>query len=1083
MFRLKSSHASLFLQCAALCTLVISLLPVVSAQSATATVSGVVSDEKQAVIVNATVTAVNEATRLTRKVTSNADGNFTIPLLPPGNYTLTVERDGFAHARVSNVVLNVGDQRAIQIQLKVGQVGETVNVEAGAGIQESPAVGTVINRQFVENLPLNGRSFQSLFELTPGVVLTPSSNAEPGQFSVNGQRTNANYITVDGVSANAGVLPGLGVGQSANGSVSGFAATGGTNNLVSVDALQEFKIQTSSFAPEFGRTPGAQVSIVTRSGTKDFHGTLFEYFRNDVLDANDWFANRNGLKKPPLRMNDFGGVLGGPLVLPRFGEGGSPLVRSNQVFFFFSYEGLRLIQPQTSTTFVPSLAARQAAVPATQPLLNAFPVPNGPALRNPNGTLSGYAPYSVSYSDRNSLDATSVRLDYAGNRVTLFGRFNESPSNGTDRLAGPSTLGNNEVDTRTLTLGTTWTLRPTLVNDLRFNYTRSKTTADLRIDSQGGATPPPASLLFPASQSFRNPSAIVFLVEFDPVFIATGIATADRFSGNGQRQLNLVDSLSYQAGAHALKFGVDYRRISTTVAPTDYFASYAFIGIGQTAISLAQSGSLQQAQIDARPDEVVPVFQNFSAYVQDSWKATPRLMLTYGLRWDLNPAPSEANGNDPFVVTNLDTPANIAPASQGTPLYPTAYKNFAPRFGLAYQLSRRSGLETVLRGGVGVFYDLGGGGGAGAAFGGFGFPFISRKLLLGAPLVPGPLRFPLSPAEATPLPLTRSLPATSVISAFDKDIVLPRVYQWNLTVEQSLGANQTLSAAYVAAIGRKLLRQDFLAAPNANFPSGIAVTRNEAESDYHAMQLQFIRRLSRGLQALASYTWSHSIDTASSDLARTASILTFTPGLDKGDSSFDVRQSFSGALTYNIASPFKSSGMNAIFGGWATDTVFRARSGTPINVVIQNAPLQGVANITRPDLVTGVPLYLNDRGAPGGRRLNPAAFVRPAAGSQGTLGRNALDGPGAWQFDFTFRREFKLREQISLQFRTEFFNLFNHPNFGNYERRFGAPFFGQPTQMLGRSLREVGSSVGAGFNSQFQIGGPRSIQFALKLVF
>ncbi|MGH9900628.1 MAG: TonB-dependent receptor domain-containing protein, partial [Pyrinomonadaceae bacterium] len=806
---------------------------------------------------------------------------------------------------------------------------------------------------------------------------------------------------------------------------------------------------------------------------------LFEYFRNDVLDANDWFANRNGLSKPPLRMNDFGGVVGGPLYLPRFGEGGPALVRSKRLFFFFSYEGLRLLQPQTSTTFVPSVAARQAASPSTRPLLDAFPIPNGADLRNPNGTLTGYAPYSVSYSDRNSLDAASIRLDYIGDRVTLFGRFNESPSEGTDRLAGPSTLSTTEVDTRTLTLGTTWTLRPTMVNDLRFNYTRYNTAFDSEIDSQGGAVTPPDSLLFPAGQNFNNPTAVVFLVEIAPVFLSTGITTG-RLSGNRQSQINITDSLSSQWGEHALKFGVDYRRVSSTYSPTEYFATYVFLGIGQTAIAAAQGGNLTQAQIDART-EVNPIIHNFSAYAQDTWKASPRLSLTYGLRWDVNPAPREADGNDPVVVTNLDTPASIAVAPAGTPLYPTTYDNFSPRFGVAYTLSQRRNLETVLRGGGGLFYDLGGGGGAGAAFS--LFPYISRRTLLGAPLIPQVIPFPLAPALATPLPITRNLPATTEISAFDSDTVLPRVYQWNVTVEQSLGANQTFSAAYVAALGRDLLRQDFLAAPNASFPAGVAVTRNTGESDYHAMQLQFFRRMSRGLQALASYTWSHSIDTASSDVSRSASIITFEPGLDRGPSSFDVRHSFSGAVTYNIPSPFASSALERILGGWATDAVFRARTGTPINVTFQNVNLQGVANIFRPNLVPGVPVYLDDQNAPGGTRLNPAAFLRPPAGRQGTLGRNALRGPGAWQLDFTLRRDFRFGEQKSLQFRTEFFNIFNHPNFGNYESRIGAPFFGQSTQMLGRSLRQAGSSVGAGFNSQFQIGGPRSIQFALKFQF
>src|SRR5262249_23928543 len=268
--------------------------------------------------------------------------------------------EGFAPAQVTGVVLNVNDQKIITVYLKVGKITQTVEiVDASKLIEESPTVSTVIDAQFVHNAPLNGRSFQGLIGLAPGVVLTKASATEQGQFSVNGQRASSNYFTVDGVSANVAVVASIIPGQSGAGSLPGLSASGGTNNLVSVDALEEFKIQTSTFAPEFGRTPGAQVSIVTRAGTNSFHGSVFDYFRNDVLDATDWFVNASPLlSKPPMRQNDFGGVLGGPIPLPHFGEGGPSFYRAkDRAFFFFSYEGLRLSQPLVGTTDVPSLTA------------------------------------------------------------------------------------------------------------------------------------------------------------------------------------------------------------------------------------------------------------------------------------------------------------------------------------------------------------------------------------------------------------------------------------------------------------------------------------------------------------------------------------------------------------------------------------------------------------------------------------------------------------------------------------------------------------------------------------------------------
>ena len=311
------------------------------AQSATATLSGIVIDQTGAVIPGVKIAVISIAQGFQRNAMTSDEGIFIVSQLPPGSYTVKAEHDGFTPAEVRDVVLNVNDQKTIKVYLKVGNISQTVEIVDGSSlIDDSAAVGTVVDRRFVSNLPLNGRSFHSLITLTPSVVLTKASADNPGQFSINGQRGNANYFMVDGVGANIAVTRNINVSQTLGGSLPGLTAQGGTNSLVSVDALQEFKVLTSTYAPEFGRSPGGQISIITRSGTNDFHGTLFDYFRNDVFDANDWFANATRQPKPKERQNDFGGVLGGPVLLPRFGEGGrQPWYDGhNRTFFFASYE-------------------------------------------------------------------------------------------------------------------------------------------------------------------------------------------------------------------------------------------------------------------------------------------------------------------------------------------------------------------------------------------------------------------------------------------------------------------------------------------------------------------------------------------------------------------------------------------------------------------------------------------------------------------------------------------------------------------------------------------------------------------------
>ena len=391
-------------------TIVFILLGAIPLFGQTAELSGVVRDPSQAAVSGVTIRLINSATATVRTSLSNNEGVYSFPFLLPGAYTAKVEARGFRTIRRTGIDLAVGQTGRIDFTLELATLGESVTVssEASRVQSDSATVSTVVNRQFIENLPLNGRSFQSLIALTPGVVMAKATFGEQGQFSVNGQRANANYFTIDGASANIGVSAGLTLVQSASGSLPGLGATGGTNTLVSVAALEEFRVQTSSYAPEYGRTPGAQITILTRSGTNKVHGALFDYFRNDALDANDWFANANSLAKPAVRQNDFGAVLGGPVFLPKVYNG------RDRTFFFFSYEGLRLRQPQVESTDVPSLEVRMITPDNLQPYLNSFPLPNRPATRY------GFAPFIASYTAIATLNATSLRMDHSiGSRVTL----------------------------------------------------------------------------------------------------------------------------------------------------------------------------------------------------------------------------------------------------------------------------------------------------------------------------------------------------------------------------------------------------------------------------------------------------------------------------------------------------------------------------------------------------------------------------------------------------------------------------------------------------------------------------------------
>ncbi len=1045
-------------------------VPAARAQSPAATLGGTVLDENGAVVPSVEITVLNLSTAVQRHALTGGEGAFVVPLLPPGRYTLTAQRDGFATVEVTNITLNVGDRLALRISLRVGEVGESITVidaiSSGVERSASSSVSTVVNRKFVENLPINGRSFQSLFELAPGAVLTRTNFNEQGQFSVNGQRANANYFTVDGVSANVGVSAGTSPGQAAAGGLPALTVLGGANNLVSLDALEEFRLMTSSYAPEFGRTPGAQVAIVTRSGSNRLHGSAFEYFRGGALDANDWFANSRALARPAIRQHDFGATLGGP-------------VRPNRAFFFASYEGMRLRQPLYALTDVPSLSSRASAPAQVRPLLNAFPVPNGADLG------SGFAEFAASYTDPSRFDAASLRLDLvADERLTFFARTAYTPSRtsqrggvGTPGQIGQSlnTVNRTALDTQTLTVGATAAFNPKVTGDLRFNWSRARGGTELLLDDFGGATVPDPSLIFPP---FARPETSGFQVTLRGG-INAGFGTGKNVE-NLQRQLNLVGNVSFVHSGHELKLGFDYRRLAPVYGPLNYAQTVIFGDATTNGVNAAATtGRAFQVKVTADAEPREPLFTNFSVYAQDAARITPYLTVVYGVRWELNPPPTERNGNHPAVFRGFgggdgfdlgDIGSGVITlAPRGTPLWRTTYQNFAPRAGAAYLLTPARG--TTLRAGLGIFYDLGTGQAA-QAFGSV-FPYARERLLTN-------VQFALDRAQAEPPPLSFD-PPYGTVYAFSPSLKLPLTVQWSTTLEQPLGGGQSLSVAYVGAAGRRLLRQTAVLKPSPDF-SVVRLVTNTSLSDYHALQTVYARRLSRGLQAHVAYTWSHSIDDDSDDSASGLLIVgSFNTRTERGPSSFDVRHSLSGAFSYDLPGPARARAAAALLRDWSLDAIVRARTATPINIIRTTGVFTGdLVDALRPDLLEGVPVYLEDPKAPGGRRLNPEAF-RATVGRQGSLGRNALRGFGLSQLDLAVRRQFPLGETARLQVRAEFFNVFNHPNFGDPVGDLNNRLFGQSVQTLARSLGSGG--VNGGLSPLYQVGGPRSVQLALRFSF
>jgi len=988
------------------------------AQSDSANLSGTVSDPSGAVVPNATVQATNEDTNVGQSTRTNSAGLYSFPSLAPGRYRISVKNTGFKESVRTDLTLHVGDTVSENFRMEVGSVTDSATVVAAAPTinTQDASVGTVVEQEFLQSMPLNGRSFQSLITITPGVNTVPVNAATQGQFVVNGQRADTNYFSVDGVSAMANpssagnTLSSGGVGAGAT-----TVASGGYQNLASIDALQEFRITTSTFAPEFGSTPGGQISLVTRGGTNSFHGDAFDYLRNTVLDANDWFRNATAQSRPIVIQNDFGGVVGGPII-------------KNKLFFFTSYEGLRLQNPTPTSSPVPTASARALAAQATNngvtgymaQFLNAWALPTGNPSTPCTNTTTCIANDVGSFPGTTKLDAFSIRGDYnLSSKSNVFFRYTHTPS----QLLNATTVDNNATTygSQTYTSGWSYIFSSRATNDARFNYSyNTRVASALPINFSDDLTK-----IFPAG--YAQPAAgydlsnIAFAITGFTGGV-TGFSLSEHSTNQSDASINILDTVSYVVGTHAIKFGFDFRQLTADVAQPAYnngnnsFALLAGIptpnlctvgtltGLPPYICGNASTVNLQHiGPTDFR-------FRQFAAYVQDTWKVNQRLSVTYGVRWQVMPSVASVNNAAAFAIQpssfNLSNLKNLVIAPLGTELYGTRWADFSPRLGFAYQLRTDPKWGTVLRAGGGVFYDTG----AQLATQSQG-PYANRVNNTTAPNIFTFVPFPLAAGSpfTTPAPFASAAPFND-----GSDILVvpnarqPYVYQSNFTIEQQLGQLQTLTVSYVGANGRNLvgdLNYPSIAVNPAQLGTGaggtgdsISLFGNFGRSFYNALQTKIQRQVSHGLGILGNYTWSHSTDNASQNTLLAVYLPTpsqlsagLPTTLERASSDFDVRHTVGFSVVYDVPTAFGSNRIaKAIVGKWSLGSIYHFQTALPMDLSTgASTTYLGLTTTERPNLIPGIPVYVSGApciqqnaaqspaiyGCPGGKAINGANIV------------------------------------------------------------------------------------------------------------
>jgi len=1080
--------------------LFLALLPAISvAQINTATIAGTVTDPSGAPVQAATVVAESVANGVRREVETNSDGAFSVPLLQPGKYDVTISKNGFRTVKNTGVNIVIDQIATLNVSLELGATAQTVTVTGDVPLVETSTagLGTVIGEKETADLPLNGRQFVQLLQLAPGTVpISVSQSATPpiGSGSttpaINGGTNRSNLFFIDGVYATDPFFSTFSISPS-------------------IDALQEFKEQTHTDLAEFGQAIGGTINVASKSGTNSFNGTLYEFFRNDVLDARNFFAPTRGV----YRQNQFGATFGGPIL-------------RNKLFFYTFYDGYRYTQAANNFTEVPTQAELNGNFSALSTVIynpytynpatntvQPFPGNQIPSQYFNSGMLAytkSFVPlpnYFVPGSPFNFLNTESnlvnqdqggIRVDYAiGSRDTVNGHFMMSNATNSTASSLPGTPFVTTFDGKNAGINWIHSVSPTLVTQLTLGYNSldhaqqnvqpNPTEAFQNAGLGEGFTLTPGDIKAPSAPGISVVGYFSVPTGWGPV----GPQYLSQYSG----------TISKVAGDHNLKFGASYYQTWTYTnwaqdnegynqqATWDPASKSGGDGFASMLIGLPNNASRQLG------NSGVSLHMNtFGIFGQDSWHVKPKLTINYGLRWDYtSPVTEKENRLATFdlgtaqwllVKGDVDAPATLPPGVvflNRNSITVRNYHNFSPRLGMAYQATPK----TVVRAGFGIFFDNWSGGLQSAQNARGAWPSGASQSVSNlnvAGVTPGVT------AQNPFVGLSTAIPPTPFPSAgsgfLDEGWKNSYSSQWNFEVQEQVTRASTFSLAYVGsstsrvpiqvpfnlavypAPGPIQPRQPYQDMTSPTAVSTFSMIQSIGRSNYNALQAKFDQRFSDGLFFITSFTWSKTIDIGCADFWEACSIQNpYDLNAERASSPLDVPLVFTFSPGYELpfgkGKPHLNTGPAAwLLGDWQLNGIFSTRSGivyTP-TINFDNANVGG--GTQRPNVIGNVHLA-NPTLA---EYFNTSALAIAPPYNYGDAGRDSLRGPTFWNFDFSVFRNFDFLERWRLQFRSEFFNIFNHTNFANPGSTLGNPGYG------------VITAIATGSN-------PRLIQFALKLSF
>ena len=1076
-----------------------------NAQTDQARLAGVVADSSGATVAGATVTLRNEKTGAIRSAVTSDNGQYLLVNLQPSDYTASAKASGLSSREYSHIPLEVGQERTFNITVQVESLAQTVEVSSGdlAVVDTSSAkIGVNVSEREVASLPLNGRQLSQLYLLAPGAQTAGGGSFDNIRFS--GRANQQNAVRFDGIEGSSVI-------DASPGNLNGETSSG-FRLQASLETIQEFRVESSNYPAEFGTGTGGQISVVTKSGANAVHGSLFEYLRNNALDARNFF---DGVKKTPLRLNQYGGSLGGAIV-------------KDKLFYFAAFEGLNQRAGVNLVATVPSAAARARGVSAIRPLLAAYPVGQTPTS-NPDLELvrvSGSSPIDEDYG--------SLRLDYRlSDRHAFYLRYFrdqgylQSPLDVSGSYSLVTAVPQNAV------LSYQFIASPTVINEAKIGFNGSKTRVS-------GFAPAIAGIDTSAfAVSFTGTVAIPGIGGQGASAGASALGNLIRSNstqnGRGQPYTNytvsFIDNLNVIRQNHGLKFGVEIRPVRLY---TDRLGGTTYTFPNLNALLADTPSQIQVLGDVSLPDPFNNgatgnrfLKQTYSIfYAQDEWKIRPNFTMSYGLRYEYYSVLHEDRGLYSLFLADKGVLAR-------QPWYNSSKLNLGPRLAFVWSPQRFDN-KTVLRVGAGYFF------GPGQTEDQVQ-PIDSDRATVS--ITSGPLlAFPVDPRQVLSTFSVANLSGYQP-RAYDSGYRLPeKILSYTFSVQQQLPGSAVLTVAYVGSQGRNLFLRSWtngIVGVNMNPVTGagsavlqygsrfaqIDYKTSGGRDNYNSLQTTLNRRYQKGFSLGASWTYGHSIgNTGGSNEAQTAQN-PFNFNQDHGNNAFDVRPSVNATALYELpfgkGRKYLNSGgaRDYVLGGWEVGGVVNARTGLPVDVTLGrndivyqingtntfvNAPIvsNGVITTTpvinnpyggafrnnrRPNVVAGVNPFLST--GDGRYILNPAAFSIPTPGTFGNLGRYALHGPSLTQFDFTLHKRFQLSERLNVEFRGEIYNLFNHTNFANPAATLGNALGAgnnqlQPNQpytsaaaggVFGQATSTVTKDVG--------LGAQRQIQLSLRLNF